>query len=97
MSPFKRTVIETRRGFVIVVAIAAIALPFITYFAGHNDNRACSSIHNLYKSIDQVIINSSVRIERAYNEGQITKKQYEEAQASNRDARETLRGGDCSD
>lgn len=57
----------------------------------------CDKIHNLYTSIDQILEENDVRIDRALKKGHITAVEAIDSRVFNAKSRETLKKGDCQE
>jgi hypothetical protein len=102
MSPLKPVVVKTRRITIVLVAAAALALPFGAYLLGHRvdsntnllaDN--CRRIHAVVSTLDQIIINGRASALRYEQDGTITRVQLKRALADNDVARSKLYRADC--
>lgn len=97
MSPLQPVTINTKRGFVLLVVLAAIALPVVTYSLGRNDQDACENIHTLYQAIDDILVDTNGRIQEAAQDGRIKTEDLDKYLKENQQNRNTLAKGDCSE
>jgi hypothetical protein len=102
VSPLKPVVVRTRRVTVLLVTLAALALPIGAYQVGHRvdanssllaDN--CRRIHAVVSTLDQIIINGRASAKRYERDGTITRVQLMRALAENDVARSKLYRADC--
>jgi hypothetical protein len=102
VSPFRPVVVRTRRISIVLVTLAALALPIGAYQVGHRvdanssllaDN--CRRIHAVVSTLDQIIINGRASAKRYERDGTITRVQLRRALAENDVARSKLYRADC--
>jgi endonuclease YncB( thermonuclease family) len=71
VSPFRPVVVRTRRISVVLVTLAALALPVAAYRIGTRVNNNCESIHRVVQAGVR-ILNTPANLRRAYDAGKIT-------------------------
>jgi hypothetical protein len=75
VSPFRPVVVRTRRISVVLVTLAALALPIAAYQIGTRVNNNCESIHRVVQAGVR-ILNTPANLRRAYAAGKITTAEY---------------------
>jgi hypothetical protein len=75
MSPLKPVVVKTRRITIILVAAAALALPFGAYLLGHRVTNNCESVNRIVDA-GVKILDSPANMKRAYEAGRLSEADY---------------------